>query len=219
MEAGSRGGSAFTIKAGPARLLSEVITLRKRRLRRLVTGLSLASGFAYWAVNAAVMGQGVVDPDGLRIFLRNVAIGVTFIAGLPAAGAAFGEVLERGMSAGHDTIPGVGRKTIIIPLTLSVSVMLAGAAVSAVAMRAALGDGWLGVARTHAQHLLPVGAGFALVGTLAGNLAGSLMLEARDLGRWTPISLFLLISHSVFGALLMSAVLHILWQEIGAPAP
>jgi hypothetical protein len=217
--AGSRGGSAFTIKAGPAILLEEVEDLEKRKLRRLAAALSLASALAFWAVNAIAVGPRLAGPGTVQAFLKNAAIGVTFVVSLPAAGTAFMLVMERGIVLGRDPLPGVGRRTVIVPFALSLGVMALGATLSALAMQNWLGSERVAVLSQHAARLLPVGAGFALMGSFAGNLAGSVTLEAQDLGRWLRVNLVLLILHTAFWIFLMWAVLHMLWWQIDGLAP
>jgi hypothetical protein len=192
--------------------------LEKRGLRRLAAALSLASALGFWVVNAVALCPRLAGPAGAQAFLKNIAIAVTFVAGLPAAGAAFTLVLERGIGSGRDGLPGVGRKTVIFPFALGFAVVALGAAISLLAIRTCGGGEWAAVARSHGQRLLPVGAGFALMGSFAGNLAGSITLEAMDLGRWVRRNLVFLILHTAFWIFLMWAVLHILWKQIGARA-
>lgn len=214
----SRGGFGPTIQTGPATPLEGVKDLEKRGLRRLAAALSLASALGFWVVNVVVLCPRLAGPAGAQAFLKNIAIAVTFVAGLPAAGAALTLVLEQGIGPWGNGLPGVGRKTVIFPFVLGFAVVALGAGLSALAMRTCLGSEWAALARLHGPRLLLVGAGFALMGSFAGNLAGSVTLEAMDLGRWVRINFVLLILHTAFWIFLMWAVLHILWKQIGARA-
>ncbi len=181
--------------------------------------LSLASALGFWVVNAAVLASRLAGVAGVQAFLKNNALAVTVVASLPAACAAYSMVLRRGDVVGRDRLPGVGRGTVIIPFALSLGVVLLGSASSAFVMHSRMGSEWTAMVRLWWPRLLPVGAGFALMGSLVGNLAGSLTLEAKDLGYWTRINLALLISNSAFWLFLMWAVLDVLRRQIGALAP
>jgi hypothetical protein len=112
----------------------------------------------------------------------------------------------------------VGRRTVIIPLALGIGAAVFGAALSVLAVRTCAGSEWRALALLCGTRFLPVAAGFALMGSFAGNLAGSVTLEARDLGRWLRINILLLVLYMAFWIFLMWAVLHILWKQIGAGA-
>jgi len=192
--------------------------LEKRKLRRLAVALSLAPALGFWVVNVAALCPRLAGPAGAQAFLKNIAIAVTFLAGLPAAGTAFTLVLGRGMGPGRDGLPGVGRKTIMLPFALGFAVVATGSAVSVLAMRHCAAGEWAALARLYGARLLLVGAALALMGSFAGNLAGSITLEAMDLGRWARRNLVFLILYTAFWIFLMWAVLHILWRQIGAGA-
>ena len=180
--------------------------------------LSLAPALGFWVANVAALCPRLAGPAGAQAFLKNIAIAVTFLAGLPAAGIAFTLVLGRRMGPGRDGLPGVGGKTIMLPFALSLAVIVMGSALSVLATRMCARGEWAGLARLYGQRLLLVGAGFALMGSFAGNLAGSITLEAMDLGRWARRNLVFLILHTAFWIFLMWAVLHILWRQISARA-
>ena len=193
--------------------------MERRRLGNLITCGSLGAALCFWVINAAVMGPRLAAEGGAASFFRNVAIGVTFMAGLPAAGAAYTLVAARTAVAGSGALQGIGRRTVIAPLALSTGAVVLGVIVSALAARRFMEAEWVKIALVLAVRFVPVGAAFAFMGSLAGNLAGSVTLEARDLGRWRRINLVLVASHSAFWVLLMGAVLQLLWRQTGALAP
>ncbi|MGD9403330.1 MAG: hypothetical protein PVF95_13815 [bacterium] len=191
--------------------------MENRKSRRISILLSMAAALAFWAVNALAVGprlEAPGGPGGLHAFLFNISIGVTFITGVTTAVMAFTLVMGRGMVLGRDALAGVCRRTIVVPFGLGVGALLAGAVVSAIGLGMWWGPGWVGVLRVYGPSLMPVGIGFALMGSLVGNLAGSVTLDSRDLGRITRVNLVLLISTAAFWLFLMWAVLHLIREGI-----
>jgi len=190
--------------------------LDSRKSRRISLLLSMATALAFWAANALALGPRLICPGGLHAFLKNISVGVTFITGVTTAVMAFSLVMGRGMVLGRDALAGVCRRTVVIPLGLSLLTLLAGAALSALALSMWYGGSRAGVLRTQGTSLIPVGIAFALMGSFVGNLAGSVALDSRDLGRITRVNLVLLISTASFWLFLMWAVLHLLRERIGS---
>lgn len=184
--------------------------------RRISLLLSMATALAFWAANSLAVGPRLECPDGLHAFLKNISVGLTFVTGVTTAVMAFTLVMGRGMVPGRDALSGVCRRTIVVPPGLSLVILLAGAALSALALNMWYGAGWAGVFRAQVIGLIPVGIGFALMGSFMGNLAGSVALDSRDLGRITRVNLVLLISTASFWLFLMWAVLHLLRERIGS---
>lgn len=180
---------------------------------------AIGAAVAFWLVNALVMGPRLAGPGGMRAFLENLALAVTFVTSVPVAVTAFTLVSERGMVPGRDALPGIGRRTVVLPSLAGLAVVGLGAAVSALALIRWSAGGWTAVLKAHGPRLFAAGAGFALMGSLVGNLAGSVTLEARDLGRWVRVNLILAVSLAAFYMLLMFSVLHIMQREIRRLVP
>jgi hypothetical protein len=174
----------------------------------------VAMGF--WVLNALVVGRGLPSAGGPAAFLRNIAIAVTFISSVSTASIAFATVLRRGYVLRRDVMAGIERKTLILPFALNLSVLVLGGAVSALVTASSLGGENRPVLISYLPRYLTVGAGFALMGSFVGNLAGSVTLEARDLGRYIRVNLVLVISVAAFWIFLMWAVLRLLWRQAGA---
>ena len=187
--------------------------VKSRAVFRVMTLGSAGSALGFWVVNVSVLGPRLGTPGGMEAFQRNLAIAVTFLAGLPAAGAAYTLVTGAVVPPASGALQGIGRRTVLVPFGLGAGVMVLGGVFSVLLGGTYIEGGWMEVALMLAPRLLPVGAGFALMGSFAGNLAGSAVLEARDLGRWRRINLVLVISHSAFSVFLMWAVLHLLWTR------
>jgi len=196
-----------------------VDTLENRRFRRLAATLPLAAALAFWTVNAAVVGPRLGAPAGLYAYLKNLAVGVTFVTSVMAALSALGRVLGRGIVFGRDAVSGVSRGTVLVPFGSSLCVLLVGAVLSALGLRAWGGPRWTAALYVHGPTLLSVGAGCALMGSLVGNLAGSVTLDARDLGRMVRVNLVLLVSVTGFWMFLLWAVLRLLGKRVGTAVP
>jgi hypothetical protein len=203
----------------PARIhCLEVMSVRKKILRRVLPGLPLLLALLFWAVNAGFGGRLLAWRGGVQAFLKNLGLGATFITSVTASCTAFGWVLRRGYALGRDAVPGVGLGTIFRPFLLNLGVAAIGAALSALTLLHGTGENGLRLSGFVALSIFPVAAGFALTGSMVGNVAASVTLEARDLGRWTGVNIVLMISVSAFWLFLMWAVLGLLWQKAGAVA-
>jgi hypothetical protein len=188
-------------------------------MRRVVVVISMAAALGFWGVNVLVVGPELESPTGLNAFLTNIAIAVTFITSAAAAGVAYTLVLGRGIVLGRDALAGICRRTVVVPFALSLGALVLGGSVSSLALRAYYAGSWHGVLSLSSRSLFPVGVGFALMGSLVGNLAGSVTLEVRDLGRITRVNLVLITSTTAFWLLLMWAVLHLIREQIATAVP
>jgi hypothetical protein len=190
--------------------------LKRQGLQGLVIALSMVVPMGFWVLNALVVGPGLPSAGGPAAFLRNIAIAVTFISSVSTASIAFATVLRRGYVLRRDVMAGIERKTLILPFALNLSVLVLGGVVSALVTASSLGGENRPVLISYLPRYLTVGVGFALMGSFVGNLAGSVTLEARDLGRYIRVNLVLVISVAAFWIFLMWAVLRLLWRQAGA---
>jgi hypothetical protein len=188
-------------------------------MRRVVVSASMAGALGFWVANALAVASGPAGECGINAFLGNIAIAITFVGSVSTAGAAYALVLGRGNVLGSDVLAGICRRTIVMPFALGLGVLLIGSAFSALALRAWYAGGWGGLLDLWARSLLPVGVAFALMGSFAGNLAGSVTLDARDLGRITRVNLLLLTSTAAFWLFLMWVVFHLLREAIASSLP
>ena len=146
----------------------------------------------------------------------NIALALTFVTSVSAGGAALAMVMGRGYIRGRDVMAGIDGKTTGLPFAFSLAVLVAGGFLTVLVVNQyAAGQRSILVVRFLCD--LPVGLGSALMGSLVGNLAGSVMLHARDLGRWVRIDSILLILVMSLWVILMWVILYLLWRQIGPP--
>jgi hypothetical protein len=193
--------------------------LEHLKRRRWAVSLAMISALAFWGINAGAYGPRLVYSARAGEFMGNISLAVTFITSVSAAVAAFEWVMRRGFVIGRDAVSGVCGRTVLIPAAIAVATMLVGAAVSAVAMGHWVGTGWAAMFCLLAWRYLPVGAGAALMGSLVGNLAGSVTLEAKDLGRWARLNLVLFLALVCFWMFVLWAVRCLLAGRTGASIP
>ena len=181
--------------------------------------LPVVFAIVYWALNAAFLGPSLPEAAGMEGFLKNIAIAATAVAGISAACLSFAAVECKPYSFGENGMPGIDRRSILLPFALSLGVTVLGMAVSAAAVRHWLGSDGLRSFLARCAYILPVGACFALMGSFIGNLAGSGVLEAREYGRWTRVNIVLLVFATCFWGLLTWAVLVFLRRAAATPVP
>jgi hypothetical protein len=195
------------------------LDLKRSGSQRLRIAAAMGTAVGFWAVNALLMGPRLAGPGGARAFLENLGLAVTFVTSVPAAIVAFALVSERDVVLGRDALPGVGRRTVILPFVAGIGTMGAGALVTVLALLWWQGGAFTLTLQSYGPRLLAVGAGFALMGSFVGNLTGSVTLEARDLGHWVRANLILAVSLTSFWLFLMFAVLHIMRRGISGLTP